>query len=277
MTFACSFFWALAVAGAPVETICQQVAPAAANGKWTRSKGRGRAVLLIHGFHYHLRSKHVPKAELRPWQKTDSVLVKALAKDADVFVFAYGQNVPLDDIVARSDLAADVARLRKLGYTEIVLLGHSAGGLIARQFVEDHPKAGVTGVIQVCAPNTGSPLATLAVPKSQKPFVECLTAANRKKCLEARAKKRIPAKVQFVCVIGKVSKTADSDGVVPCDSQWSADLRRQGIPALTVVGNHRDVVRDASIAASLAQLVRQKHARWSAERVDKARKEILGQ
>jgi hypothetical protein len=267
----------LTVSGdAGVQSICQQAAPVPANGKWTRSPNRTRAVLLIHGFHYHLTNKSVPKAELRPWQKSDSPLVKELAKNADVFVFAYGQNVALDVVVKESKLQGSVAQLPKLGYTEIVLVGHSAGGLIARHFVEDHPDAGVTKVIQVCSPNGGSPLANSTVPKSQKVFVECLSVDGRRKCLELRGDKRIPEKVQFVCVIARSKKTSDTDGVVPCGCQWTADLHKQGIPAVCVVSGHREVVRDAKLAETLAGLVRDKQERWSPERLAKAKKEIFG-
>ena len=258
-----------------VQSICQQAAPVPPNGEWRRSAAQTRAVLLIHGYHLHVRDKYVPKAELRPWQKFDSPLVKELAKNADVFVFAYGQNVPLDVIVQESKLRGSIAQLRKLGYTEIVLLGHSAGGLIARHFVEDHPDAGVTKVIQVCSPNGGSPLAHSAAPKSQKPFLECLSVEGRRKCLDGRKGKCIPEKVQFVCVIAKTKATPHTDGIVPCECQWTADLQKQCIPAVCVVGSHREVVRDAKLAAVLAGLVREKQDRWPAERIAKAKKEIF--
>lgn len=275
MHHAFSWFIAVTLTGAPaVESICPQVAPA--HDKWTRTPGRDQAVLLIHGFHFHFTNRSVPKAALRPWQVADSALVKELGKTSDVFSLAYGQNVTLDVIVKESKLAASVAELRKMGYRDIVLIGHSAGGLIARQFVEDHPDAGITKVIQVCAPNAGSPLAGPTGPKSQHAFLECLTIDHRKKCLEQRKEKRIPDKVQFVCVIARTDKRADSDSVVPCASQWTADLHRQGIPAITVLGAHREVVRDAKVAAILAGLVRNPQPRWSAERVEKAKKEIYG-
>lgn len=263
--------------GAPaVDSFCLQAAPVPMDGKWKRTPQQTQAVVLIHGFHYHLLSKSVPKAELRPWQKNDSTIVKELAKNADVFVFAYGQNVPLDTIVTDSKLGESVAQLRNLGYTDVALIGHSAGGLIARHFVEDHPDAGVTKVVQVCAPNGGSSLAGMTGPKSQKVFLECLTVNNRKKCLEARASKVIPAQVQFVCVVARTDPKAKTDGVVLCAAQWTADLQKQGIPAIFLMGSHREVVRESKLVETLAILIRDKQGRWSSEQTDEARKSIFG-
>ncbi len=264
----------LAFAGGPaIDSICTQVAPA--NDKWTRSPNQKQAVVLIHGYYVHVFDKSVAKPQLRSWQSANGPLVKEIGKNADVYVFAYGQNAALDAIVKDSKLSANVAELRKLGYSDIVLVGHSAGGLIARHFVEDFPDAGVTKVLQVCSPNGGSPLASLSAAKSQKPFLDCLSTDHRKKCMEQRAGKKIPDGVQFICLIAK-EKNKDTDGVVPCASQWTADLHKQGIPAVCVVGGHRDVLRDAKLAVTVAELVNGNHERWPAERIEKVKKEIFG-
>ena len=148
--------------------------------------------------------------------------------------------------------------------------------MIARQFVEDHPAAGVTKVIQVCAPNGGSPLAIVQGPKSQKVFLDCLTKEGRQQCLKLRAEKCIPEKIQFVCVIARGNGKSGTDGVVPCLCQWTDDLQRQGIPAVGLLGSHRAIVRDAKAAVTLANLVRDHHVRWPADRIEKAKKEIFG-
>jgi hypothetical protein len=276
MLFALIFLAGLLQPDLPtVESLFEQLAPA--NGKLARSAEQYCAVVLIHGYYIHLQDKNVGKAELRPWQQGDSTLVKELAKNADVFALAYGQDVALETIVAESKLKSGVAQLRKLGYRDIVLVGHSAGGLIARHFVEDHPDAGVTGVIQVCAPNGGSPLANLFAPKSQKAFMQCLTEQGRLECLKMRSDKRIPEKVQFVCVVGCADGAKGTDGVVSCACQWTEDLRKQGIPAVKVSGNHRAVVRDAKIAEILAGLARENQPRWNDAQIKRGKKEIFGE
>jgi pimeloyl-ACP methyl ester carboxylesterase len=266
----------LAPAASKVESKFEQVAPAPGGGEPARTPGRTRAVVLLHGYRLHLRDGSVSRPEFRPWQRPGSALVKELAADADVFAFAYGQNACLSDVVERSRLAADVALLRKLGYREVVLVGHSAGGLVARQFVEDHPAAGVTKVVQICSPNGGCFSATLTVPHSQEAFVRCLTVKGREQCLKERAAVRVPEGVQFVCFVGQGAGNVGGDGVVSCRCQWAADLQKQGIPALALTVGHREAVRSAKSARALAELVRKEQPRWRPERVQKARKEILG-
>jgi pimeloyl-ACP methyl ester carboxylesterase len=272
LALACALF---APAAPKVESKFEQVAPAPA-GEPARTPGRARAVVLIHGYRLHLRDGSVGRAEFRPWQRSGSALVKELAADADVFSFAYGQNACLSDIVEHGRLVEDVARLRKLGYREIVLLGHSAGGLIARQFVEDNPGCGVTKVVQVCSPNGGCLSATLTVPHSQEAFVRCLTTKGREQCLKERAGVTVPAGVQFVCFVGQGVGNVGGDGVVSCRCQWTADLQKQGIPAVALTVGHREAVRSLKSAHVLAELVRKEQPRWRPERVQKARKEILG-
>src|SRR5262249_18474068 len=160
-----------------------------------------------------------------------------------VFAFAYGQTVPVDTIAALPSLRCGIWRLRELGYKEIVLVGFSAGGLVARQVVEDEPDLGVTKVIQVCTPNGGPSWARLkaAGPANQKPFLQSLTKETRGRSLEGRAGKRIPDGVQFVCAVG--AGMGISDGVVSTHSQWPEDLQRQGIPAVLFRTEHLGAVR----------------------------------
>jgi pimeloyl-ACP methyl ester carboxylesterase len=261
--------------GPDIDSKFEQVAPIALRP--TRSEGQTRAVVLIHGYHVQFRKETVHKAEFRPWQKPEAVLVKELARDADVYVFAYGQDATLDNIITSSGLGDDLARLRQLGYREMVVVGHSAGGLIARQYVEDHPDCGVNKVVQIGSPNGGCPTAAtgIKVLKSQQVFLDCLTIKGRQACLRARGDIRIPERVQFVCVVTRSKDTGTSDGLVPCHCQWTEDLQKQGIPAVVVNSGHREVVRNAKGAQVLSDVIRKDQRRWDSDQVRKMQKELF--
>src|SRR5262249_19447635 len=129
----------VALAATPVATKVVQVAPPREAGPFQRTKDRDRAVVLIHCFKPQpFTDKHVRRPEFHCWQVRGSTLITALSKDADVYSFGYGQNVPVAQIARTPALAELVGRLKELGYPEIILLGHSAGGIVAREFVEDN-------------------------------------------------------------------------------------------------------------------------------------------
>ncbi len=259
-----------------VQTRFVQVAPRFnPEGAWQRTPGRSTAVVLLHGFHvFPFRRDYAARATFHSWQKPGSKLVEALAPYADVFAFAYSQNVPVDEIAGVPDLAAGVHWLKAFGYTQIVLIGHSAGGLIARQFVEDYPDAGVTKVIEVCAPNAGTNYAQLGpgVQKTQKPFVRSLTKDARARALKDRAAKHIPAGLPFVCVVG--DGVGLGDGVVANESQWPPDLRGQGVPAVVLRTTHFTVVRSQAEVQRLTDLVRAAIPRWTPAQVALVKKEL---
>ncbi|MCI0637743.1 MAG: hypothetical protein L0Y72_02225 [Gemmataceae bacterium] len=284
----------------PSQTKFAQVSPAQIAGPYQRSDGQRRAVVLVHGLRAHpFSNDNVAKAKLCDWQQTDSRLVKALTKDADVFAFAYSQDAALEDIAASAELGDNVGRLKKLGYAEIVLVGHSAGGLIVRQFVEDHPQAGVTKVIQVCAPNAGTSWAkvTLAVRERQEIFLGSLTRDHRHKCLEARIDKKIPDNIEFVAVVcrltipdklglsinilGKDVVLAEvgvkkGDGVVSCLTQWPDDLQKQGIPIVVLSDAHFSVMKSRAATNKIAELVREPQPRWDPASTAAARRKLFG-
>lgn len=260
----------------PVKFQFLEVFPKAAASEVRRSDGQERAVVLIHGFAIHFRTESVLKAEFRRWQQPETPLVQELGKTGDVYSYCYSQNAPLDNVVSNGGLREAVAQLRKAGYRDIVLVGHSAGGLIARQFVEDYPGDGVTKVLQVCSPNTGTPSAKTTVLAAQQPFLNCLTEDGRRECLKSRAGRKIPDSVEFICVIGRPEPKADSDGVVPCVSQWSEDLQKQCIPVVVIAADHLEATRVPANARIIAGLVKEKQQRWLATKVEQTRKELFG-
>lgn len=261
-----------------VESWLEPVLPRPQTGQTsTRTPGQARAVLLIHGLQLHPFSKeNVARPLLRDWQKPRGKLPRALVPYADVYAFAYAQDAAVDLVVNGSRLLDDVRYLRRLGYREIVLIGHSAGGVIARQFVEDHPAEGVTKVIQVCTPNGGSTWAKWAAArKNQRIFLYSLTKEVRREILELRRDKRLPEDVEFACVVG--TGAGEGDGVVRRDCQWTEDLIRQGVPAYTLGTTHPQAMRTARSIALIVDLVRYPAPRWTREQAERARKEILGE
>jgi hypothetical protein len=264
------------VPAGPVESRLKQVAPLPPDSlTLERSPGQERAVVLIHGLNVHLvRKSLVDHPSYRCWQEPDSRVVRHLAPLADVFSLAYSQNAPVEQISELAGLPGQIDLIRRLGYREIVLIGHSAGALIARQFVEDHPDAGVTKVIQVCAPNTGSAWAKLPLVRAnQASFMYSMTCAGRQHILAQRAGKRIPAHVEFACVLG--SCKLGGDGVVLNRNQWSEELQQQGIPVIPFHCNHYDAMILTRSAELLAQLVREALPRWDAEHVAAVRKQLI--
>jgi pimeloyl-ACP methyl ester carboxylesterase len=269
----------LAVLAAPapmIEARLVRVAPPEATAGRPEPPRKARAVVLIHGLVLHPLSKDAPaRAQLRPWQLPGSLLVRRLADGADVFAFAYAQTVPVEDVAAATDLAGRLRGLRKLGYREIVLVGHSAGGLIARHAVEDHPDLPVTRVVQVCAPNTGSSWALVKASRpAQAPFLRSLTKAARANVLRARADKRLPAAVQFAAVVG-IGRLG-GDGFVSAHSQWPDDLQKQGVAVYPLRVAHRDAVKIAAAVILIARLVEQPQPRWDGRQVAQARPLVFG-
>jgi pimeloyl-ACP methyl ester carboxylesterase len=266
-----------AVGGSPaLESRFIQVHPVLREGI-ERTPGRSRAVLLVHGLGIHpINRGKAHEPHFHDWQLPASPLVKALGRDADVFAYAYSQNARVEKVAGAPALEQAVGKLRFLGYPHIILLGHSTGGVVARLFVEDHPRAGVTRVIQVCAPNDGSAWAKLnfSVAKDQEVFLQSITKKERVLWSELREDKKIPPQVDFLCVVGATGPRGD--GMVSCQSQWPTDLQKQGIPAVRLATTHVTVLRSPRTIEKIAELTREDHPRWPPGVVQAMRKSILG-
>lgn len=236
-------------------------------------KRKERAAILIHGMKlFPFRPQRANIAELHEWQVPESELPRLLGPDFDVFGFGYAQTVPVDAIAHAPGLRQAVAQLRRTGYSEIVLIGHSCGGLIARQFIEAYPDTGVTKVIQVAAPNLGSDLAVMKTGyhRVQASMVESCIPAVRQSIVQ-KNRRLIPPKIEFATVVCKVPGF-DGDVLVWMDAAWPEDLQRQGIPATLVGINHFDAMKGAVSVKVIGELAREKLIRWSPEQVEQARK-----
>lgn len=257
---------------AEVATIFTQVHPRNSSwGSFEKSLQQKRAVVLVHGLFPHPISATKPfTARLHSWQQPESTLVSTLGKSSDVYAFAYSQNVPVETVSASFGLRFGVETLRSMGYEEIILLGHSAGGLICRSLVEDYPQEPVSKVIQLASPNGGSILAwaTILVRRPQEDFLRSLSKQQR---LE-RAGKQIPAQVQFVCVV--CNGALIGDGWVANKNQWTHDLQAQGIPAYIWWTSHHGVIRTKKNAEKLRALLEQELPRWNGTQVSLARKKL---
>lgn len=231
-----------------------------------------RAVLLVPGLKLHpLNTMLSTEPEVHDWQRASSLLVKELATDFDVHAFGYAQTLPLDAVTISNGMRSKIAFLRESGYREIVLIGHSAGGVISKQFVETFPQAGVTKVIQVASPNAGSTLANIGfgLPKPQIPFIKSMTPEQRTRIL-ARSK-TLPEKLEFAAVVCKAGRLS-GDTVVSLESQWPIELQQQGVPAALVLSNHYSVMKDPESVRTIVDLAKNKLVRWDEPDVQKTRK-----
>lgn len=259
---------------ANLPTDVRQVAPDARHGGLANiTRTKDRAVLLIPGLKVHpFRPSLAAKPDLHAWQEPNSELVKTLAKDSDVFSFGYAQITQLDAVAQSPALLDCVIMLRKGGYKEIALVGHSAGGVIARLFAEAYPDSGVTKVVCVAAPHAGSDLANIKAGyhRIQATFIQSLSPEAR---LEAPPGV-LDERLEMACVVMKV-KRIEGDGLVAITSQWPEECRRQGVPAVVVPGSHFEAMISPAPIKAIADVVREKLTRWSPEEVDRARKLML--
>ena len=101
------------------------------------------------------------------------------------------------------------------------------------------------------SPNAGSSWAAAgAAGNHHGDFLASLTKDVRQRALKVRGDLRIPAGVEFACIVG--TGGINGDGLVSLPSQWSEDLQRQGIPAYPLAANHWLAMRSAKGAELLA-------------------------
>jgi pimeloyl-ACP methyl ester carboxylesterase len=266
--------------GAVARILLQQAFP----GPWSakklqRSEDCELAVVLVHGLDLHHDSSPAKEARPQKWQGSTSTLVKALSRYGDVFSISYPQTSAVEEIADFPELHSALARIKGFGYTQLVLMGHSAGGLIVRHFVEDRPDTGITRVVQVATPNAGAHLADWGVKlgqfgRDQEPFVKSLGPAHRAAVLKNRHGRLVPAGIDFVTVVCVTAEGGKGDGVVSRQSQWPLDLQEQRIPCVRVHTNHHEVMLNDDSVKVLCALAAEPQPRWSAARVRDMRREL---
>ncbi len=236
-------------------------------------RSKDRAVLLIPGLRINpFRPAAATRPEIREYQQSSSELVRTLAKDSDVFAFGYAQTVSLDAVAHSPGLRASVAQIKNAGYQEIVLVGHSAGGVIARIFAESYPGSGVTKVVTVAAPHSGSEVANLKLgyPRVQAAFVESLSPDARAQAHRGK----LDDNLQIACVVCKV-KRIEADGMVRLTSQWPEECRKAGVPAVLVLTDHWHAMLAPASIKVIGELAKEKLTRWSPDEVEKAQKVLF--
>lgn len=240
---------------------------------------RDRAVVCVHGLLPHLfNPDRAAKPEAHDWQQKDSRLVKAISDDSDVFGFSYAQTRSVDDVTYCRGLRDGVAAIRAAGYKEIVLVGHSAGGVIARRFVETFPDSGVTKVIAVACPFTGSKWANLpgfTLPRKQVAFIHSLSPEVREAAEKARDV-RLPADVEFGVVLCQANR-GDGDTVVGLRSQWPEELQKQGVPVVVASCTHTEAMLCEPVAREVTKLLGGRILKWESDQTAQARRVLFGE
>jgi len=253
-----------AVADEPeVEILFEQVHPVEGDTP-QRTDDTERAVVLIHGYFPAYSYASARNAKLHRWQKSGSKLVDALGEHGDVYSIGYGQDAPIDAIADQDQLTGAIESLEAAGYDEITVVGHSAGGLLARVLVEEHPGLGVDRVVQVCPANGGAGLSELyrVSLRPQESFVASMAKRER------TSSKPVPADVELVSVVCEGGGIGD--GVLSDTAQWPPDLREQGVPMVRLSSSHFTPIRSDSGVSLITELATTSSPRWTPEEVEAA-------
>ncbi|MCU0705173.1 MAG: alpha/beta fold hydrolase [Fimbriiglobus sp.] len=262
-------------------TLCWGIEPAVlvVEGDTKLKPRHDRAVLLVHGLLPRVwHPDRAEKPEAHEWQVKEARLVKAISDDADVYGFSYAQTRTVDEVALSRGLREGMGAIKAAGYKEIVLVGHSAGGLVCRRFVELFPDAGVTKVVAVAAPFGGSGWAKMpgfTLPKTQVPFIHSLSPEARETTARWREAK-VPSEVEFACVLCRAGR-GDGDYVVGLRSQWPDDLQKVGVPVVLANCTHLEAMTCEPVAREVTRLVSGKVVRWDEDDVAKARRVLFGE
>lgn len=259
-----------------LSTALWQIVPHAEGEVRALNVTRQKAVLCIPGLYPHpIQPSKALAPEKHPWFEPRAPLLAALAPDFDVYALGYAQTLPLDAVASSSGMRSAVARLKRAGYREIVLIGHSAGGIVAHQFAERYPDSGVTKIIPVAAPYLGSDLAEIGfgLPKTQVAYIKSIAPQPRREATALLTP--LPKHIDICCVSCKITYLTN-DILVNLESQWPPEVRRHGIPTTLVGVNHFDALKAPQAVEQVTLLAKSRLTRWNEEDVARAEKVLFG-
>lgn len=177
---------------------------------------RGKMVVLIHGFSRNAR-------DMRVWKS-------ALENDFDRVVIP---NLPMTHGSAEScmeRLRNKIAAAHPEEYAEVYLVGHSMGGLLAREYLQREKPANVKKLLCVGTPHHGSLLADilLLIPGMGwifKPLVYLSTFARKEITTPEIPGLQIGSIISSKCrfLPGRIFLRGGSDGVVALSSAHAPD------------------------------------------------------
>ena len=277
MSFAYPLLSLLAIAAPPRETAFLQVAPTQRDlSIIVRSPNQERAVVLIHGLRLHpFSGAKAAKAIPHGWQESNSLLVRGLGRESDVFVFAYGYDGTADEVSTVPMLRAGVARLRGSGLSERCA-GRSQCRRADRQGIrggrsgfwcdEGHPglRAERRLGLGFLGPDTTErnlfPRFTdeIDAPTGPQGSERPPHPGQRRVCLYRRQR--------------AAGRRRRGGHALPVDR---GHLQRQGIPAYVLGTTHWQVVRTRAGADLIAELIRTPQPRWDERHVAVLRKVIF--
>ncbi|MBF0439657.1 MAG: alpha/beta fold hydrolase [Magnetococcales bacterium] len=235
------------------------------------SEARAEAVVLIHGYFsgedVWARSGVVGELESAGWSYGGSVT--ATLRGIDFKSSSVGnakRAVYLADLPSEAPLLVQAQQLKEVvlaikkrrGAERMVLIGHSAGGVVARLFMVREPNMAMQGVITIASPHLGTDKAEVVGLLASTPFsmVAPMMGAdtlNRSKSLYDDLVRERPGsflywlnrqphpKSRYISVVRKDSFALFGDNLVPV---WSQDMAKvealQGMPlsSLTLGTNH---------------------------------------
>ena len=199
-------------------------------------------------FHYHTEL-------LSFFPKTKSIIGMLTSRKTPV-------NLSINEI---SRLLDSQLKYSYSQYENIVLIGHSMGGLIAKRFVlDDITKNSTTRVklyVSLATPHSGSNLATYGKTiinnfqiKDLSPLSDSITAMNGEWVQCRQLPKRIYAQGSYDVVVPKVSSVsfdADAQEVVYCDEDHFSIITPQGKSVVVdaIVPELRKLIQEQAIKA----------------------------